>query len=153
MPRTRFEQAQREGRMGTREKGTKKKSFRKRSADAPSWDEIPASILHTLICVCCTHGACPTFSYTRDGTSLVCSIYHDGNRYPDYLAGLAEVEEYLNWVAIDLLELQDDELAEYEFFATERASNAAGAPSEGKPTLMEPIAIPRAPQRRKSTET
>lgn len=128
MPRTPFENRQREDRQHDKRQNPKKKSFRKRASDAPTWDGIPADIVHTIVCVCTTHGASPTFSYTRDGTSLVCAVYYDGNRYPDYLAGVDEVTAYLDWLAYDLLELDEDELDLYPVLASKSHQDAPPPP-------------------------
>lgn len=97
----------------TQAKNSSKPSFRKRSASAPVWDEIPSELLHTLVCACTTHNAPPTFSYTRDGTALVMSIYYDGERYVDYLADEGEFIEYLSWVLRELLKLSDEDANYY----------------------------------------
>lgn len=120
MPRTPFEDRQRSNSRASSKRNPAKKSFRKRPQDAPTWDEIPCDRVHLIVCLCSTHGASPTFSYTRDGSSLVLAVYSDSQRYVDYLASVAEVDEYITWLAEELLELTDTELSEYAFFATER---------------------------------
>lgn len=86
-----------------------KPSFRKRSSSAPTWDEIPQSIVHALVCACATCNAPPTFGYTRDGTALTVSIYFEGERYVDYLADSDEVLAYFDWLLDELLPLDDSD--------------------------------------------
>lgn len=146
MPRTQFEERQKQNVRGNRGTEKKKKSFRKRAVDAPTWDEISATAIHTLVCLCTTYGASPTFSYTRDGSTLCIAVYHDGQRYVDYIAGNSEVEEYLNWLGQDLFELNDTDLAYYPFFAAGGASDASPAQSETNAPQLHVVASPGAAQ-------
>lgn len=96
----------------TRAKQPEKKSFRKRAETAPIWDNIPAKTVHVLVCACATANSPATLSYTRDGTALVVSVYHDGERYVDYLADEGEVSDYLNWLLDDLLPLSSQDVTD-----------------------------------------
>lgn len=97
----------------TRSSAGKKKSFRKVSASAPTWDEVKQGVVYALVCSCATSNSPATLSYTRDGTALVVSVYHDGERYVDYLADNAEVEAYLHWLLEELLPLSSEDIKHY----------------------------------------
>lgn len=97
----------------TRKGVEQKKSFRKVSALAPTWDAISQGHVYALVCACATSNSPATLSYTRDGTALVVSVYHDGERYVDYLADKDEVDAYLHWLLEELLPLGSEEIAYY----------------------------------------
>lgn len=118
MPRSRYEQSKKENSGKSHREDARKKSFRKRSADAPTFDACNPVELHALVCLCTTYGASPTFSYTRDGTSLVVAIYHEGERHVDYLSGKEEFGEYLRWVVTELLECEASDLEAYAFITS-----------------------------------
>jgi len=113
MPRSGFESRKNSGNPNPKRNDPKKKSFRKRSADAPTFDACSPALVHALVCLCTTYNASPTFSYTRDGTSLVVAVYFEGERYVDYLNGQADLEEYLGWLVYELLEVDDLTLKPY----------------------------------------
>lgn len=118
MPRTRYEQSKKTSSGKDNREESRKKSFRKRSADAPTYDACNPVVLHALVCLCTTYGASPTFSYTRDGTSLVVAIFFEGERHVDYLSGPDEFVEYTKWVVTELLECEDKDLEPYAFIAS-----------------------------------
>jgi len=118
MPRTPYEQSKKANSVRNNREDSKKKSFRKRSADAPTFDACNPVLLHAIVCLCCTYGASPTFSYTRDGTSLVVAVYYLGERYVDYLSGNEELAEYARWLTSDLLECSKEDLEPYAFIAS-----------------------------------
>lgn len=120
MPRTPFEQTKRAKRPGATGADPKRKSFRKRSADAPTFDACNPVLLHAIVCLCTTYGASPTFSYTRDGTSLVIAVYYQGERTVDYLSGNEELQEWAAWLVTDLLECEDVDLQPYAFIAPKK---------------------------------
>lgn len=93
----------------TKGRDSKKKSFRKRASDAPTWDDVSPQLVHALVSACCTCNAPPTFGYTRDGTSLTLAVYYDGERYVDYLSGPDEVAAYFDWLLDELLGLSTEE--------------------------------------------
>ena len=97
----------------TRSKQPEKKSFRKRAETAPIWDDISATTVHCIVCACATSNSPATLSYTRDGTALVVSVYHDGERYVDYLADSEEVKAYATWLLEELLDLSSKEQVDY----------------------------------------
>lgn len=120
MPRTGFEKRKATNNPERKGNPTQKKSFRKRSADAPTFDTLPADKLHALVCLATTYNASPTFSYTRDGTSLVMAIYYEGERYVDYLSGPDDFNEYFGWVVEELLEVDDITLKPYAHMLSEK---------------------------------
>jgi len=99
----------------------KKKSYRKRASDAPTFDSVSPQLLHAIVCLCTTVSASPTFSYTRDGTSLVVAVYYDNERYVDYLSGEADLKEWFAWLVEELLEIEDIDLEPYKFLLSEKA--------------------------------
>lgn len=121
MPRTGFEKSKVASQRSNTSTSTKKKSYRQRSIDAPTFDTCSPQVIHALVCLCTTYGASPTFSYTRDGTSLVIAVYYENERYVDYLSGNDDLVEYLRWVSSDLLGCSDTDLSPYAFILTEKA--------------------------------
>lgn len=121
MPRKSFDTAKRENNRRANTDANKKKSFRKRAADAPTFDSVSPPLIHAIVALCCTYGASPTFSYTRDGTSLVVAVYFDNERYVDYLSGNDELAEWFTWLTQDLLECEAIDLEPYAFIATKKA--------------------------------
>lgn len=121
MPRKSFEQGKRENQRSEGRSSGKKLSFRKRAADAPTFDACPPPLIHAIVCLCTTYGASPTFSYTRDGTSLVVAVYHEGERYVDYLSGPDELAEWFAWLTTELLEVDPKDLDSYVFLAPKKA--------------------------------
>jgi len=113
MPRSPFEKRPGPGGVQKGSPATKKQGFRKRSEDAPIWDEVESNLMAAIIRCSTTRNASPTFGYTRDGTSLTIAIYHEGDRMVDYLSGNAEVAEYLAWLVRDYFGLGDEEAKYY----------------------------------------
>lgn len=97
----------------TKTPSSKRASFRKRVDEAPTWDSVPSSVVHSLICACTTSSASPTFGYTRDGSALLLAVYYRDTRYVDYLSGSDEVVEYLEWLVTELLNLSPEEQLHY----------------------------------------
>lgn len=95
----------------TRDKDSRRKSFRKRSAEAPEWDNVSPALVHAIVCACATSNSPATLSYTRDGSALCVAVYHNGERYLDYLSGSDEVGEYLDWLLDELLDLPSSQVA------------------------------------------
>lgn len=87
--------------------------FRQPSDDAPTWDSVPAQVLHSAVCLLTTQGASPTFGYTRNGRSLTFAVWWKGDRDIQYLTTGAEVEEYVVFLAREWFRLDADEIAEY----------------------------------------
>lgn len=90
-----------------------KPSFRQRNDSAPTWDDVPAVLLHAIVCMACTQGASPTFGYTRNGSSLTLAIYWKGERSVEYLVSPGEVGEYALFLAREWFQLSDEEVSEY----------------------------------------
>lgn len=121
MPRTGFE-SRKAGNSDQRNTASQpKKSFRKRSDNAPTFDSISPPLLAGIICLATTYGASPTFSYTRDGTSLVIAVYYQNERYVDYLAGNDDVLEWFGWLTEELLNCSETDLKPYAFTASKKA--------------------------------
>jgi len=87
--------------------------FRDSSGPAPAWDNVPAHILHTAVCLLTTQGASPTFGYTRNGKSLTFAVWYKGERDIQYLTSSQEVLDYTLFLAREWFRMSDDELAEY----------------------------------------
>lgn len=118
MPRSPYEASKKQARSQSQGATTKRKSYRQRAIDAPTWDDCSPQIIAAIVCLCTTRNASPTFSYTRDGTSLVLAIYFEGERYVDYLAGPDELADWTKWLVFDLLGYEDSDLGPYAFVAS-----------------------------------
>lgn len=77
----------------------KRRSFRQMDDTAPTWDSVPASIVHAFVALCTTQGASPTFGYTRNGRALTVAVWWKGDRDVQYLTTAQEVLEYLTFLA------------------------------------------------------
>jgi|SRR6476469_1082821 len=120
MPRSGFEKSKAASQRTPTPTNGRKKSYRQRSENAPTFDNVSPQLLHALICLCTTYSCSPTFSYTRDGTSLVVALYYQGERHVDYLSGEADMKEYLRWVSADLLECTDEDMSPYAFILSDK---------------------------------
>ena len=120
MPRKTFEASKKQANNQRSGSTRDKKSFRKRAVDAPTFDACSPQLIHAIVSLCCTYGASPTFSYTRDGTALVVAVYFDGERYVDYLSGQDELQEWFEWLTGELLECEPIDLEPYAFIATKK---------------------------------
>jgi hypothetical protein len=120
MPRKSFESARKTPDRQRAGSTKERKSFRKRAVDAPTFDTCTPQLIHAIVCLCCTYGASPTFSYTRDGTALVVAVYFDNERYVDYLSGQDELSEWFQWLTGDLLECEPIDLEPYAFITTKK---------------------------------
>jgi len=121
MPRKTFESAKKQADRQRNGSTKERKSFRKRASDAPTFDTCSPPLIHAIVCLCCTYGASPTFSYTRDGTALVVAVYYDNERYVDYVSGPDELLEWFGWLTSELLECEPIDLEPYAFLATKKA--------------------------------
>lgn len=120
MPRTPYEQGKKNARSANTGPTAKRKSFRQKAIDAPLWDDCNPQVIFGIVCLCTTRNASPTFSYTRDGTSLVIAVYYEGERYVDYLAGPDDVADWTKWLVFDLLGYEDSDLGPFAFIAADR---------------------------------
>lgn len=120
MARTPFQQSKRANTALHNDSQGKRKSYRARSQDAPTWDSCNPLRVAALVCLATTQGASPTFGYTRDGTSLVIAIWHRGERHVDYLSGPDDFAAYFEWAITDLLECDETTLEPYRLLATDR---------------------------------
>lgn len=113
MAPTPYERSKKTDRQSRASENSSKKSYRQRKSDAPTFDSIPTEQLRAFICLSTTSGASPTLSYTRDGSSMVLALYYKGERYVDYISGPEDFAKYLEWVLIDLIEVDDITLAPF----------------------------------------
>lgn len=120
MPRTPYENQKHKAKSSRRAADAGRKSYRKRAEDAPTFDSVNPLLLAAIVCLSTTYNASPTFSYTRDGTSLVVAVYYDGERYVDYLSGEEDMMGWFEWLTTDLLPVSDTDMAPYALIASKK---------------------------------
>jgi len=113
MPRTQYEQHKRENKPAGQPKNGKRKTFREKNENAPTFDACNPLLISAVVCLCTTYGCSPTFSYTKDGTSLVIALYYKGERSVDYLSGPDELSEWFIWLCEDKLEVTQEDMQPY----------------------------------------
>jgi hypothetical protein len=113
MPKKTFTPSNPAGDNSSKRQPNSRPQFRQLSDDSPTWDDIPADLLHACICMLTTQGASPTLGYTRNGRSLTFAVWYKGDRDIQYLSGRQEVAEYAMFLAREWFRLSDEELAEY----------------------------------------
>jgi len=121
MPRTPFEDRKRTNKLETGQATTKRKTFRENDTKAPTFDECNPLVLSAIVCLCTTYGCSPTFSYTRNGTSLVIALYYKGERTVDYLSGPDEMNEWFKWLVEDKLDVSHEDMIPYALLTSDKA--------------------------------
>lgn len=83
--------------------GSPERIRRQRSADRATCDyaELPADVLHRVLCAITARGCAVQFGYTRDGGAFAIRIVGDGEPYTEFIKPTEDVNAALVYLAED----------------------------------------------------
>jgi len=97
----------------------KRKAWRAMDDTAPTWDRIPEKLIAGIVRCLTTHGASPTFGYTRNGRALMLRVWYKGDGDVQYLTTEEEVRDYVAFLASEWFDIEETDLDYYALGGSE----------------------------------